>query len=91
MGLHHLSWMTLLSKMSSEQSRRVCAALDQLRSSQWPNPHQPVLLDTLGSTARVAHLEETAATTEIKPPDAEFDEIGQDPVRHLLRPFALHE
>jgi hypothetical protein len=50
-----------------------------------------VLLDTLGSTARVAHLEETAATTEIKPPDAEFDKIGQDPVRHRLRPFALHE
>ena len=79
--------------MSPEQSRRVDAALDQLRSLQRPNPHQPVpvLLDTLGSTARVAHLEETAATTEIKPPDAEFDAIGQDPVRHLLRPFALHE
>ena len=77
--------------MSSEQPRRVDAALDQLRSLQRPNPHQPVLLDTRGSTARVAHLEETAATTEIKLPDAEFDEIGQDPVRHLLRPFALHE
>ena len=50
-----------------------------------------MLLDTLGSTARVAHLEETAATTEIKPADTEFDEIGQDPVRQLLRPFALHE
>ena len=66
-------------------------ALDQLRSLQLLNPHQPVLLDTLGSTARVAHVKETAATTEIKPPDAEFDEIGQDPVRHLLRPFAFHE
>ena len=53
--------------MNPEQSRRVDAALDQLRSLQRPNPHQPVLLDTLGSTARVAHLEETAATTEIKP------------------------
>jgi len=56
--------------MNPEQSRRVDAALDQLRSLQRPNPHQPVLLDTLGSTARVAHLEETAATTEIRPPDA---------------------
>ena len=34
-----------------------------------------MLLDTLGSTARVAHVKETAATTEIKPPDAEFDEL----------------
>jgi len=50
-----------------------------------------VLLDTGGSTARVAHLAERVATPEIKPPDEEFDEIGQDPVRHLLRPFALHE
>ena len=83
--------MISTAHMSPEQSRRVDAALDQLRSLQRPNPHQPVLLDTLGGTARVAHLEETAATTEIKPPDAEFDEIGQDPVRHLLRPFALHE
>ena len=80
-----------LSTMNPEQSRRVDAALDQLRSLQRPNPHQPVLLDTRGSTARVAHLEETVATPEIKPPDEEFDEIGQDPVRHLLRPFALHE
>jgi len=39
----------------------------------------------------VAHLEETVATPEIKPRDEEFDEIGQDPVRHLLPPFALHE
>ena len=66
--------------MSPAQSRRVDAALDQLRSLQRPNPHQPVLLDTRGSTARVAHLEETVATPEIKPPDEEFDEIGQDPV-----------
>ena len=66
--------------MNPEQSRRVDAALDQLRSLQRPNPHQPVLLDTRGSTARVAHLEETVATPEIKPPDQEFDEIGQDPV-----------
>jgi hypothetical protein len=66
--------------MNFEQSRRVDAALDQLRSLQRPNPHQPVLLDTRGSTARVAHLEETVATPEIKPPDEEFDEIGQDPV-----------
>ena len=44
-----------------------------------------------GSTARVAHLEETVATPEIKPPDEEFVEIGQDPVRPLLRPRALHE
>jgi len=63
-----------MSPMSPEQSRRVDAALDQLRSLQRPNPHQPVLLDTRGSTARVAHLEETAATPEIKPPDEEFDE-----------------
>ena len=77
--------------MNPEQSRRVDAALDQLRSLQRPNPHQPVLLDTRGSTARVAHLEVTVATPEIKPPDEEFGEIGQDPVRHLLRPFALHE
>jgi hypothetical protein len=62
--------------MNPEQSRRVDAALDQLRSLQRPNPHQPVLLDTRGSTARVAHLEETVATPEIKPPDEEFDEIG---------------
>jgi hypothetical protein len=48
-----------------------------------------VLPGTWGST--VAHLEETVATPEIKPPDEEFDEIRQDPVRHLLRPFALHE
>ena len=34
--------------MSPEQSRRVDGVLDQLRSSQRPNPHQPVLLDTLG-------------------------------------------
>ena len=59
--------------MNPEQSRRVDAALDQLRSLQRPNPHQPVLLDTRGSTARVAHLEETVATPEIKPPDEEFD------------------
>jgi hypothetical protein len=71
--------------------RRVDAALDQLRVLQRPNPHQPVLLDTRGSTARLAHLEETVATPEIKPPDEEFDEIGQDPVPHLLRPCALHE
>jgi hypothetical protein len=50
-----------------------------------------VPLDARGSTARVAHLEETVGTPEIKPPDEEFVEIGQDPVRHLLRPFALHE
>src|SRR6478735_7633265 len=43
--------------MSPEQSRRVDAALDQLRALQRPNPHQPVLLDTGGSTARVADLE----------------------------------
>jgi len=66
--------------MSPEQSRRVDAALDQLRALQRPNPHQPVLLDTRGSTARVAHQEATVATPEIKPPDEEFDEIGQDPV-----------
>ena len=66
--------------MSPEQSRRVDAALDQLRALQRPNPHRPVLLDTRGSTARVAHLEDTVATPEIKPPDEEFDEIGQDPV-----------
>ena len=66
--------------MSPEQSRPVDAALDQLRALQRPNPHQPVLLDTRGSTARVAHLEETVATPEIKPPDEEFDEIGQEPV-----------
>ena len=60
--------------MSPGQSRRVDAALDQLRALQRPNPHQPVLLDTRGSTARVAHLEETVATPEIKPPDEEFDE-----------------
>ena len=36
--------------------------------------------DTRGSTVRVAHLEETVATPEIKPPDEEFDEIGQEPV-----------
>ena len=77
--------------MNPEQSRRVDAALDQLRSLQRPNPHQPVLLDILGGTARVAHLEQTVATPEIKPPDEKFDEIGQGPVRHLLRPFALHE
>jgi hypothetical protein len=70
---------------------RVDAALDQLRALQRPNPRQPVPLETRGSTARVAHLEETVATPEIKPPDEEFDEIGQDSVRHLLRPFALHE
>ena len=75
--------------MSPEQSRRVDAALDQLRALQRPNPPQPVLLDTRGSTARVAHLEETVATPEIKPPDEEFDEIGQHPVRHLLRQFAF--
>jgi hypothetical protein len=63
--------------MNPEQSPRVDAPLDQLRSLQRPNPHQPVLLDTRGSTARVAHLEETVATPEIKPPDEEFDEIGQ--------------
>ena len=77
--------------MSSEQPRRVDAALDQLRSLQRPNPHHPVLLDSRRNTARVAHLEDTVATPEIKPPDEEFDEIGQDPVRHLLPPFALHE
>lgn len=58
--------------MNPEQSP--LAALDQLRALQRPNPHQPVLLDTLGGTARVAHLEETVATPEIKPPDEEFDE-----------------
>jgi hypothetical protein len=30
--------------MNPEQSRRVDAALDQLRSLQRPNPHQPVPL-----------------------------------------------
>jgi hypothetical protein len=50
-----------------------------------------VLLDTRGSTARVAHLNETVATPEIKSPDEEFGENGQDRVRHLLRSFALHE
>jgi hypothetical protein len=91
MGLRHLSWMisTVHDESRTIPPRR--RALDQLRSLQRPNPHQPVLLDALGSTARVAHLEETSATTEIKPPDAEFDDIGQDPVRHLLRPFALQE
>ena len=54
--------------MSPEQSRRVDAALDQLRSLQRALP------DTRGSTARVAHLEETVATPEIEPPDEEFDE-----------------
>jgi hypothetical protein len=67
------------------------SALDQLRALQLPKPHQPVLLDTRGSTARVAHLQETVPTLEIKPPEEEFDEIGQDPVRHPLRPFTLHE
>lgn len=38
------------------------------------------------SESAVAHLEETVATPEIKPPVEEFDEIGQDPVRHPLRP-----
>ena len=33
--------------MNPEQSRRVDAALDQRRSLQRPNPHHPVLLDTL--------------------------------------------
>jgi hypothetical protein len=77
--------------MSPEQSRRVDAALDQLRALQRPNPHQPVPLDTRGSTARLAHLKETVATPEIKWPDEKFDELGQNPVRHLLRRFALHE
>ena len=62
--------------MNPEQSRRVDAALDQLRSLQRPYPHQPVLLDTLGSTARVAHLEETAATTEIPRPTRNSTKLG---------------
>src|SRR6185312_5458561 len=89
MGLRHLSWMISPVHDESRTIPRVDAALDQLRSLQRPNPHQPVLLDTRGSTARVAHLEETVATPEIKPPDEEFDEIGQHPVRHLLRQFAF--
>ena len=58
------------------------------------SPEQSRRVDAaLGPTSRftAAHLEDTVATAEIKPPDEEFDEIGQDPVRHLLRPFALHE
>ena len=86
MGLRHLSWMisTVHDESRTIPPRRRCA-----RPTSRPNPHQPVLLDIRGSTARVAHLEETVATPEIKPPDEEFDEIGQDPVRHLLRPFAF--
>src|SRR4029077_5453178 len=89
MGLRPLSLMVSSVHDEPRTIPRVDAALDQLRSLQRPNPHQPVLLDTRGSTARVAHLEETVATPEIKPRDEEFDEIGQDPVRHLLRPFAF--
>jgi hypothetical protein len=63
--------------MNPEQSRRVDAALDQLRSLQRPYPHQPVMLDTLGSTARVAHLEETAATTEIPRPTRNSTKLGK--------------
>jgi hypothetical protein len=78
-----------------DESRNNPAA-STLRSTNFalysgPNPHQPVPLDTRGSTARLAHLEETVATPEIKRPDEKFGEIGRDPVRHLLRPFALHE
>ena len=90
-GFTPFSWMISTAHDESRTIPPRRRALDQLRSLQRPNPHQPVLLDTRGSTARVAHLEDTAATPEIKPPDAKFDEIGQDPVRHLLRPFALHE
>ena len=36
-----------------------------------------MLLDTRGSTARVAHLEEVVAPPEIKPPGEEFDELGR--------------
>ena len=36
-----------------------------------------MLLDTRGSTARVANLEEVVAPPEIKPPGEEFDELGR--------------
>jgi len=89
MGLRHLSWM--ISSVHDESRtippRRRCARPTSRFTAAKSAPAGAA--GHPGQHRLVAHLEETVATPEIKPPDEEFDEIGQDPVRHLLRPFAF--